>query len=81
MEGIIKEIDKEKRTAVIAGEDENDYEIELKDDFEVGDILSFEKKGESIDSSTVKRTGHINLEESDETGHHDCASCGKCFGF
>ncbi|MBN2102266.1 MAG: hypothetical protein JW716_05345 [Candidatus Aenigmarchaeota archaeon] len=81
MEGIIKEIDKEKNVAIIAAEDENDYEIELRKDFEAGDVLSFEKKKDCIDCSTIKKTGHINLEELEAMEHHDCASCGKCCGF
>ncbi len=81
MEGIITEIDKEKKTAVIASQDESNYEIELKKDWNVGDVLEFEKKEECIDCSTIRKTGHINLDELEATEHHDCASCGKCCGF
>ena len=77
MEGIVKDI-KEEKILVIVGEDEKDYEIENKEGFIVGDILSFDVKDGNIDPESVKKVGHLNLENLDPFQTDACANCSKC---
>lgn len=82
MEGIVKELNEEKKTAIVTAEDEKDYEINNDGNLVVGDVISFEKKDDCVDCSTIKKEGHIDLDDiGSESGKHDCASCGKCCGF